>query len=267
MDFTREPIIETIISPKEGYKLAVRNSHNIDQEEYLVHAVEVVSYGSAFFFRSQEKPKAFLLPISDYEVVEVKEARMVLRNVSVEKPIKIGENKEPNKPSQASSNNNNSNNSNNSNSSSNSEDKEAIKNDNNDNKKNQKKRGSKKKYNNAKQDYTSSEKENGQPKVKEVEKTGEVKEEIKLIPPPAIPFVFPTAPKIIGRKLPAPKIEENVQGDIFSDEIEPSDHPLEKEHHEGHSAHLRHISDEKEEFSPEEKVHHFSEEDKKEENS
>lgn len=90
MDFTREPIIETVITPKEGYKLVVRSSKNSGQEEYFVDAVEVVSFGQALFFRSIEKPKCFLVPISDYEVLEVREARMVLKNVGVDQSIKIG---------------------------------------------------------------------------------------------------------------------------------------------------------------------------------
>lgn len=49
MNFTREPIIETIITPKDGYKLVVRNSKGDSQEEYHVDAVEVVSFGHSFF--------------------------------------------------------------------------------------------------------------------------------------------------------------------------------------------------------------------------
>lgn len=91
MNFTREPIIETIISPKEGYKLLVRSSRGgADAEEFFVDAVEVVSFGRGFFFRSLERPKAFLLPISDYEILEVKETRVALKNVSHERNIKIG---------------------------------------------------------------------------------------------------------------------------------------------------------------------------------
>lgn len=97
MDFTREPIIETIISPREGFKLVVRNSKSDSNEEYSVDAVEVVSFGNALFFRSQERPKSFLLPISDYEVVELRESRAVLKTPQVEKTIKIGGGKEASK--------------------------------------------------------------------------------------------------------------------------------------------------------------------------
>lgn len=90
MDFTREPIIETVITPKEGCKIVVRSSKATGQEEYFVDAVEVVSFGSSFFFRSMEKPKAFLVPATDYEILEVREARMVLKNVGLDRSIKIG---------------------------------------------------------------------------------------------------------------------------------------------------------------------------------
>lgn len=98
MNFTREPIIETIISPKEGYKLSVRNSKISSHEEFIVEAIEVVSFGSALFYRSQERVRPFLLPVSDYEVLEVREARMVLKNASFEKNIKIGGGKENIRP-------------------------------------------------------------------------------------------------------------------------------------------------------------------------
>lgn len=90
MDFTREPIIETVITPKEGCKIVVRSSKNVGQEEYFVDALEVVSFGKAIFFRSLEKPKAFLVPATDYEILEVREARMVLKNVGLDRSIKIG---------------------------------------------------------------------------------------------------------------------------------------------------------------------------------
>lgn len=90
MDFTREPIIETVVTPKEGCKLVVRSSKAGGQEEYFVDSVEVVSFGSSVFFRSQERPKAFIVPAADYEVLEVREARMVLKNVGLDRSIKIG---------------------------------------------------------------------------------------------------------------------------------------------------------------------------------
>ncbi len=89
MNFTREPIIETVITPKEGYKLVVRNSKVGGQEEYFVDAVEVISFGSASFFRSMEKPKCFLVPVSDFEILEARESRMVLKTPTSERGIKI----------------------------------------------------------------------------------------------------------------------------------------------------------------------------------
>lgn len=94
MDFTREPIIETVITPKEGCKIVVRSSKSAGQEEYFVDAVEVVSFGNALFYRSVERPKAFLVPASDYEILEVREARMVLKNVGIDRTIKIGGSRE-----------------------------------------------------------------------------------------------------------------------------------------------------------------------------
>lgn len=89
MNFTREPIIETIITPKEGFRLVIRNSNGNSQEEYSVSSVEVVSFGKSFFFRSLEKPKAFLLPVSDFEVLETRETRSVLKKPQIDKSIKI----------------------------------------------------------------------------------------------------------------------------------------------------------------------------------
>jgi hypothetical protein len=94
VDFTREPIIETVITPREGCKIVVRSSKSVGQEEYFVDAVEVVSFGNSFFFRSLERPKAFLVPVTDYEILEVRETRMVLKSVGLDRSIKIGGGKE-----------------------------------------------------------------------------------------------------------------------------------------------------------------------------
>jgi hypothetical protein len=90
VDFTREPVIQTVITPKEGSKLVVRSSKGSNQEEYFVDSVEVVSFGHALFYRSMEKPKSFLVPVTDYEIVEVREARLVLKHVGLDRSIKIG---------------------------------------------------------------------------------------------------------------------------------------------------------------------------------
>lgn len=97
MNFTREPLIETIISAKDGYKLSIKSSKSFEGEEYLVDAVEVVSFGNTFFYRSQERAKAFFLPSSDYEIQEVKETRLVIKNPTIEKSVKIGGGKEVSK--------------------------------------------------------------------------------------------------------------------------------------------------------------------------
>lgn len=90
MNFTREPLIETVIVPREGCRLILRSSRNESQEEFTVDAVEIVSFGPALFYRSLEKPRPFLVPVGDYEVVEVKESRVVLKNAPFERTIKIG---------------------------------------------------------------------------------------------------------------------------------------------------------------------------------
>ena len=90
MDFTREPVVETVITPKEGYKLLIRSSHGGNREEYSVDAIEVIAFGNSYFFRCLEKPKAFLLPLAEYEVIETKEARPVLKKLLIDKSIKIG---------------------------------------------------------------------------------------------------------------------------------------------------------------------------------
>lgn len=90
MNFTREPIIETVITPREGCKLVVRSSKGNSQEDYYVDAVEVVSFGHSFFFRSLERPKSFLVPVSDYEILELRETRMALKNVASDRSLKIG---------------------------------------------------------------------------------------------------------------------------------------------------------------------------------
>lgn len=94
MDFTREPIIETIISAREGYKLSVRNSKKEGQEEVCVDAVEVVSYGNALFYRHRERGKVFFVPVSDYELVEVREMKLFIKNPMAKESIKIGGGKE-----------------------------------------------------------------------------------------------------------------------------------------------------------------------------
>ena len=90
MNFTREPILETIISARDGYKLSLKSSKGSSSEEFLVDAVEVVSFGGSFFYRCLERQKPFFLPANDYEILEVRETRLIIKNPSVEKSIKIG---------------------------------------------------------------------------------------------------------------------------------------------------------------------------------
>ncbi|NDE63140.1 MAG: hypothetical protein EB053_02160 [Chlamydiae bacterium] len=94
MNFTREPIIESIISARDGYKLSIKSTKVSDTREILVDAVEIVSFGNSHFFRCQEKPKPFFFPVGDYEVSEVKETRFVLKNSTLEKSVKIQSSKE-----------------------------------------------------------------------------------------------------------------------------------------------------------------------------
>ena len=44
MNVTREPIILSVITPKEGCKLVLRNSNIDRQEDNFVDAVEVISF-------------------------------------------------------------------------------------------------------------------------------------------------------------------------------------------------------------------------------
>ncbi|MCH9608724.1 MAG: hypothetical protein S4CHLAM45_13050 [Chlamydiales bacterium] len=94
MHFTREPTIETIVTAKEGHKLVLRSSKSSGADEFFVDMVEVISFNGSCFYRSYDKPKSFILPASDYDIVEVREARMVLKSASVEKEIKIAGGKE-----------------------------------------------------------------------------------------------------------------------------------------------------------------------------
>ena len=91
VNFTREPIVETVITPKEGFKLTIRNSRGSDLEEFSVDAVEVISFGNSYFFRNREKPKAFILPLSEYEVLETRENADDIKKIhKSKKTIKIG---------------------------------------------------------------------------------------------------------------------------------------------------------------------------------
>ncbi len=90
MNFTREPIIETVITPREGCRLLIRSSKTADREEHSVEAVEVISFGHSFFFRSLDRAKPFLVPMADYELLEEKEVRIALKSAVPDRSIKIG---------------------------------------------------------------------------------------------------------------------------------------------------------------------------------
>ncbi|WP_157952610.1 hypothetical protein [Candidatus Similichlamydia epinepheli] len=80
MHFTREPIVETVITAREGAKLLVRNARGAeDADTYLVEAVEVVMFGGAVFYRSASRPSPFLVPVGEYEVVESQTNRSNLK--------------------------------------------------------------------------------------------------------------------------------------------------------------------------------------------
>jgi len=109
MNFTREPILETIISAKEGYKLQLKSTKNDGKMEYLVDAVEVVCFGTTFFYRSCELAHTFFVPAQDFEIVQVRQTRLVLKTPT-EKNIKIAggdqsknDNKKDNKKSKSKS--------------------------------------------------------------------------------------------------------------------------------------------------------------------
>ena len=100
MNFTREPILETIIAAKEGYKLRLKSTKNDGAAEYLVDAVEVVSFGTTFFYRSGEPAHTFFVPAQDFEIVQVRQARLMLKT-PVDKAVKIAGGAEAGKKSSA----------------------------------------------------------------------------------------------------------------------------------------------------------------------
>ncbi|MBQ8499002.1 GrgA family transcription factor [Chlamydia sp.] len=89
MYFTRDPVIETVITSKEGYKLSVRNSKHLSQDPFIVEAIEVVRLGGTCFFRNCDHSKPFLVPAADYEVMEVRDAKINLKAVGLDRGVKI----------------------------------------------------------------------------------------------------------------------------------------------------------------------------------
>lgn len=89
MHFTREPIVESVLSARDGYKLVLKNSKLASTTDISAEVIEIVSFTGTLFYRSQDRSKNFLLPASDFEISEVKDARLVLKNISLEKSSKL----------------------------------------------------------------------------------------------------------------------------------------------------------------------------------
>jgi hypothetical protein len=98
VDYTREPIVETVITPKDGYRISVRSSKIPGQEEYVVEALEVITFGTNCFFRNLERPRAFMVPASDYEVLEVRETRVSLKAAILEGTVRTPPPRETQRP-------------------------------------------------------------------------------------------------------------------------------------------------------------------------
>lgn len=89
MHFTREPIVETIITPREGHKLVVKSTKSSGGEEFFVDALQVICMGTSIFYRSLEKPRPFVVPAQDFEVLEVRDTKMTLKIPQADEKIKI----------------------------------------------------------------------------------------------------------------------------------------------------------------------------------
>jgi hypothetical protein len=101
--FTRDPIIETIITARDGHKILIRDVNHA-HDEYYVDMIEVVRIGDHCYYRCQEKPKPFLVPATLFELLEVREPRMSLKtSINVEKGIKISAQKDGAKPKEGES--------------------------------------------------------------------------------------------------------------------------------------------------------------------
>ena len=75
MYYTREPITLSVLSAKEGYNLVIKNTKNHDEESYIVPSVSIINFNGAIFYRSL-LDRDFLLPVSDYSVVEKKQVKL-----------------------------------------------------------------------------------------------------------------------------------------------------------------------------------------------
>ena len=77
------------MSARDGFKLVLKNSKMSVGSEVSAEVIEIVSFSGNVFYRSQDRSKNFLLPASDYEVQEVKDSRLVLKNITLEKSNKL----------------------------------------------------------------------------------------------------------------------------------------------------------------------------------
>lgn len=84
MLFTRQPTVETIITPKEGYHLQLKNNR-ADGQGYQADAIELVVYGNVPFYRSLEGARPFLLPAAQFELEQVREGRQTLKYAQYER--------------------------------------------------------------------------------------------------------------------------------------------------------------------------------------
>ncbi|OGN61472.1 MAG: hypothetical protein A3F09_04740 [Chlamydiae bacterium RIFCSPHIGHO2_12_FULL_49_11] len=89
MNFTREPILESIISARDGHKILVKSTKHSTEGEFFVDAVEVVSFGPQIFYRCLEKPRPFFLPASDFLIEEVKDQKVAIRHTVEGKNTKV----------------------------------------------------------------------------------------------------------------------------------------------------------------------------------
>lgn len=93
MYFTREPIIQTIISAREGYTICIRSLST--EEEVQVEVVELVTFDTMSFYRCTEKGTMYLLPANNYQILEERVQSMVLKTTGrKDKEIRIGKGKE-----------------------------------------------------------------------------------------------------------------------------------------------------------------------------
>ena len=78
-------LLKQLLPPKKGVNWLSAAAKASGQEEYFVDAVEVVSFGHSLFLSLSGKAKSISSACEDYEILEVREARMVLKNVGVRK--------------------------------------------------------------------------------------------------------------------------------------------------------------------------------------